>query len=189
MKIYIYIIFVLIGSLFPSFATGFSDATNGVYLAVESWGKQQPSQITNEPFRFNDELVFLAYCNTGKVELQFHPDPAYFVKINMTSRDGKEVSKTFLGRRYGSKFEKLHVLDVPHVGILLAEGSYEQNNGQGMAKSFPSPQELFEMKEPGIYTMEIQMQMFLVHKNTNAWTRELIRFSPIKIHVEKPPEK
>ena len=188
MKIYLSLILTFIGSAYSTFGTGFSESTNGIYIAVESWGKESMRPITNEPFASGDQLFFMGFCNTGRVELQYPPDPAYCIKIRMVSQDGTEIPKTRMGKMFGSEFDELHTLDPAHANTLLAEGSHEQNRDVRRAKPLPSPQQLFEIKKSGIYTMEIQMQMFLVHKNINPWTRELIRFSPIKIKIVKPPE-
>lgn len=170
-------------------ATGFSEKTNGVYLAIESWGKNSRplGRITNEPFLSSNELSFSAFCDSGKVELQYSPDPAQFVKIKMIDENGDEIPKTELGKKFGSKLDdELRPWKGRSVGTLLAWGSYKENRGQGMAKPLPPPEALFEISEPGIYTMEIQFQMFRLIRTPN-WKREPITFSPIKVKIEKPP--
>jgi hypothetical protein len=184
----IVLLLTVISGLHVASATGFSTKTNGVYLAIESWGTQKAplGQITNEPFAASNALTFSVFCETGKVELQYSPDPAYFVRIRMTDKNGREVPKTALGTRFGSKFDdkELRAWKNRSVGILLAWGSYEENHGQGMAKSLPSPEDLFEITEPGVFTMEIEMQMFRVI-TVPKWKREFFRFSPVMIKVEK----
>jgi hypothetical protein len=60
----------------------------------------------------------------------------------------------------------------------------------GGARFLPTPQELFQIEKPGIYKLEIQMQMFCPNsESVNKWHKELFQFSPVKIKVEKPPEK
>lgn len=74
------------------------------------------------------------------------------------------------------------------MGSIVAQGTYDVADGVS-GPLLPAAKDLFQIDKPGIYTLEIQMQMFQIHKNTNQWTRELIRFSPIKIKIEKPPNK
>jgi len=182
-------------------AAELSQPTNGVYLVIGGFHHDLVGIMTNKPMRFDDRLVFLTFCDTGKIELSYPLDPAYGVKINMTDANGKEVSKTGLGKRFGSKFDRLHSVTDTRPYPILAWGAYKDNLGLGGARFFESypvngrvsdltPKDLFEMKEPGVYTLEIQMQMFYFNPHsTNAWQRDLFQFSPIKIKVEKPPEK
>ena len=76
-------------------------------------------------------------------------------------------------------------------GNTTAWGSYKDNLGLGGALFIHAPSELFQMEKPGIYTLEIQMQMFQYVASYDPVERSktLFRFSPVKIKVEKPPEK
>jgi hypothetical protein len=44
---------------------------------------------------------------------------------------------------------------------------------------------MFQIETPGIYTLEIEFQMFLIDKTANPWQRKLIRFAPVRVKVEK----
>jgi hypothetical protein len=171
-----------------AFGTGLSETNNGLFLAVSG----EHSGI-NEPVRFSERLVWLPFCstNTGRnyVELQY-PSAKYGMKIKMVAPDGKEVPKTSLGETFGSKWEKLHDFKDSKLNGVLAYGPYQPDIGAGGGRPLPSPEDLFEMKQPGVYTLEIQMQMFRHTGSTdpNDQHRNLVRFSPIKIKVEKPPD-
>ena len=183
-----------------AFATGLSLQTNGIYLAISGWPPDADGIVTNEPIRFDKLLVFMPFCDTSKVELIYPLDPAYGVKIEMIAPGGKEAPRTTLGKRFGSKFDRLHSITDTRPYPIDAGGSYRDNEGLGGARFFNNypvgtvqpaltPRDLFEMKAPGVYTLEIQMQMFRFDpKSTNAWNEELIRFSPVRIKVEKPPD-
>ncbi len=190
----------VIVSLIISFAAGYlslagimSEPTNGIYLAVvERNFLHGPDPGTNEPFRFDNRLAWAVYCNTGRVGIWFPLDPAYGVKVKMFGPSGKEVKRTSLGRDYGTKWDKLHSNKDTRLQSVQAWGSFEENKGQSSAGgSLPAPQELFKMDEPGTYTMEVEIQLFRhpSTRDTDAWSRNLLRFSPIKIKVEKPPDK
>jgi len=162
-----------------AFGTGFSETNNGIYLAVGG------SVSTNEPIKFDERLAYMPFCATGNIWLS-QAEPVYGTKIKMIAPDGKEVPKTPLGQSYGSKFDQLHSYKDAHLGGIGASGPY-----QGMFSGLLArPNELFIMEKPGIYTLEIQMQMFrhTGSPDTNEWSRNLIRFSPIKIKVGKPLE-
>jgi hypothetical protein len=166
---------------------GVSQTTNGVYLAISGW-RPGHGPITNEPINFDDELSFLAFCDSGEVELAYVPDTRYSMQIHMYDANGLEIPKTRAGSKVGSKFDELKSYKDTHTGVMIAGGSYDNNRGLGGGKALPTPKALFDLKQPGIYSMKIEMQMFVVLKSTNQWSRKLIRFSPITIAVEKPKE-
>lgn len=116
-------------------------------------------------------------------------DPAYGVKIRMLGPSGKEVKKTWEGNQYGAKWDKLHSYKDTKLGSICAWGSFEENQGGANGRRLLPPQRLFSMDQPGIYTMEIQIQLFryAATKDPEEWSRNLLRFSPIRIKVEKPP--
>jgi len=108
----------------------------------------------------------------------------------MVGPDGREVSKTSLGQQYGSKWNNLHTFKDTRVGIIAAEEVYANNPWLGGGKLLATPQELFEIGKPGIYTLELEMQMFrIIRNNTTNWPRERFQFPPVKIKVEKPADK
>ena len=110
--------------------------------------------------------------------------------MRMFGPDGKEVKKTWTGRDFGTKWEKLHSYKDTKLQPIWAWGSFEENKGESSGSNLPPPQELFQMEESGIYTMEIEIQVFryVPTKDTELWFKNLLRFSPIRIKVEKPPD-
>jgi hypothetical protein len=181
---------VCMATVSKSFAVILSETNSGIYIGISG-------TRTNTPLQFNDRLVWRPFCNTGMVSLNY-PDPNYGIKIKMFGPDGNEVTKTKLGESFGLNFDQVHSYkDVIHTGLMgyhsshmggiEAQGRYDERDGPLLSGPLlPAPKELFQIEKPGIYTLEIQMQMFRVIKSTNQWTRELIQFSPIKIRVEKP---
>jgi hypothetical protein len=150
------------------FGVGFSETNNGIYLAIGG------SASTNEPIRFDEKIAYKPFFDTGSIGLS-QAGPAYSTKIKMIAPDGTEVAKTPLGQTYGSKFDQLHSYKDAHLGGIGASGPF-----QGMFSGLLArPNELFIMEKPGVYTLEIQMQMFRYTPSvdTNDWTRNLIKFS------------
>ncbi len=163
-----------------AFATGLSETNQGIYLAVGG------GRSTNEPIRFDEKLGYMPFCNTGDVMLA-EASPVYSTRIKLISPGGREVAKTPLGQSFGSKFDQWHKYNDTRVGERCACGPYK-----GLVSGvLPSPKELFIMEDPGIYTLEVQMQMFRVgaRPDTNAASHNPIRFSPVKIKVEKSEER
>lgn len=176
-----------IACLHEALATGISETNNGFYLVVGA--VRSAAVIAKEPIRFDDRLLWLPFSEKGQVELSYPVEAAYRMRIRMTGTNGIELPKTSLGKKFGTKFDNLHSFTDTRPYPFVIEGSYKDNPDLGGGRFLPSPNELFQIKKEGIYTLEIQMQMFYPNpQSTNAWHRDLVRFSPIKIQVEKPKE-
>jgi hypothetical protein len=161
-------------------------ATNrGVYVAISG-------TKTGEPIRFDSKLVWRPFCTGDPVELNYLA-PSFGIKISMRGPDDREATKTTLGQTFGASFDKVHRFEDTmrgwHTGSITADGSYDFRSGVLSGPVIPPPAALFNMGHPGTYTLVIQMQMFRIVKSTNQWSRELIRFSPIKVKVVKPAEE
>lgn len=169
-------------------AVGISETTNGVYLVVA--GVRNVTPITNEPIRFDDRLLWMTFCDKGKIELSW-PDVAYSVKIKMTDTNGIDVPKTTLGNQFGSKYDRLHKITDSQVSPELAWGSFKDNPVLGGGRFLPKPSELFQIEKSGNYILEIQMQMFryVPSRDVEERSKTLFQFTPVKIRVEKPVEK
>lgn len=181
---------------------GVSSVTNGfrLVIAAKRQGSSASVVITNDIIRFDDDLLWMPFSETNSVELSYPLDLAYLVRIKMTDASGKEVPKTSIGKRCGSKFEQLRAVTDTRVYPSFAEGPYKENPEligvkslrappvNGISKSL-TPKELFRIESPGIYNFEIQMQMFYPNANsTNAWKKDVLRFPPVTIRVERPRE-
>jgi hypothetical protein len=199
MKIHITLAILIYSiSLSETFATGISATTNGVYLVIAG-ERQSPIGVkTNEPVQFDDRLLWMPFRDdTNQIELTYPGNIEYRIKVKMTDLNGNELPKTTLGNKCGSKWDLLHGMYDSLENIrdarpspFIVGGSYKDNLGLGGARFLPKPSELFQIKKSGIYTLEIQMQMFYPNlQSTNLWHKDLFQFSPIKIKVEKPKEK
>jgi hypothetical protein len=189
MKKQIILFLVCLASMSKAQVTSLSETNNGIFIAISGG-----IIGTNGAVPFDKRLVWLPFCatNTGGalIELQY-PNARYGMKIKMTGQDGKEVSKTDLGEIYGLKWDQLHSYKDSRLNGAFASGPYQPELGAEGGQFLPAPDDLFEMDKPGIYTLEIQMQMFRHTGSTDPEDeyRHLIRFSPVKIKVEKPNEK
>ncbi len=178
-------ILIYLTSAMQIFAVEMSEITNGLYLAIGAW-RQAPTSgqlVTNETIRFDDKIAWCVFFKDGKMEINY-PDAIHGVKIKMLDSDGNELAKTELGKSFGSKWEHLHSYKNTKLGSIDAWGEY---NPYQNWRFLSPPQDLFVIKKPGIYTLEIQMQMFR-HSGSgdpDVWFKNLIHFSPVKIKVEK----
>lgn len=174
-------------------AAGISAATDGVYIVVSAIP-------TNGVVWSNSALGFRPFCDIGEADIEFALDPAYSTRINLTDSNGNEVSKTESGSRFGTKFDdyKRYSQGRPYPFDISSE-SFTNNLGMGGARPFSdypvgplvslTPADLFNIKKPGTYTLKIQMQAFLIHRDSNTWNPQFIRFSPIKLKVVKTADK
>jgi len=110
--------------------------------------------------------------------------------MKMFGPDGKETAKTALGQQYGSRFD--HAVDESDKaskgsGSINAQGRYDPEDGDRIPGRFlPSPKDMFQMDQNGLYRLEIEFQLNGPHKDTNQGGLELLRFPPLEIAVEKP---
>jgi hypothetical protein len=172
-------------------AANLSDTNNGVYIAIAGFGGQSGRDYVGaETIRFDDKLLWCPFCTTGAVSLNY-PDRAYGVRVTMHGPDDKEVTKTSLGEGYGAAFDKLRSYeDVARgwsMGSIEASGAYDPRGGGFTGgPPLPAPKDLFQMDKAGVYTLDIQMQLFQIVSGSNGWIRNLLRFQPVRIKVEKP---
>jgi hypothetical protein len=188
MRVWLIACFVIwLTSLFPVAAVELSTTNDGIYVGIAGG-------LTGQyPIPFDTRLVWRPFSDSGALELNY-PKPEFGVKVKMWGPDGRETPKTPLGRKFGSKFDSVQtyadVISGWSMGCIEAQGRYDRRDGPLLSgPMLPAPKDWFEMEQPGTYTLELQMQMFRIIKSTNQWTRKLIRLAPMKIKVEKPPER
>jgi len=71
--------------------------------------------------------------------------------------------------------------------MIEAQGRYGADVGDEFSGQYLfKPQDVFQMDQCGIYTMELEFQISGPHNNTNEPGFEALRFPPMKIKVEKP---
>jgi len=167
-----------------------SETTNGFFLVVagnrEILVPNGPIIITNGPILLDDRLIWRPFSKVGEVRLLYPKDVEYGVKIELTDAEGKEVQKTALGRTFGTKWNAFHHYGDARIYPFLATELLPDLAG---ARLLPKPNEMFNILKPGIYTLELQMQMLYPNpKSTNAFQKDVLQFSPIRIPVVKPQD-
>lgn len=180
------VVLICFGATMNALAVGLSNTNGSIYLAVAAI-TPAGGFVSTEPIPFDAHLIWGAFMDSGKVEVNY-PAPAYGIKVRMIGADGKEVAKTALGRSYGANWDKLHSFKDGRLGSTDAWGPFDLRGGGFSGRPLPAPKELFQMQLPGVYTMEIQMQIFRHTGSTNpaVWYTNLMRFSPVRITVQKP---
>lgn len=184
----------LLSCFVRAFGTELSETNNGFFLAIGG-----ARSGTNELIQYDEELVYLPYYTLYKsktpdpnnlIDLQY-PDVEHGLKLNLLGPDGKELPRTSIGKRIGSMWDKLHDRRNSKMWFDVSAGySYDPSVGADGGRLIYPMNMFFKMKDPGIYTLEIQMLMlrYTPSLDPDEQYRNLIRFSPIKIKVVKPPE-
>ena len=194
MKIF-YITLLALASFEAAFqkadAVEITPITNGVFLLFAA-DRPNCFIVTNEPIQYDDRIVWDIYCPTGVARL-FLPFPDG-IRIAMYDTNHVEVPKTLLGEDYGKRFS--HTLRRSDYGgkgiaIFTIPTNSIKTIGWYAGRIFYRPLDLFQITKPGIYTMEIQMEMFYQGPKTKDpyYPEDFFRFAPVKIKVEKLPDE
>ena len=171
-----------------AFGSILSTTNNGIYIAVYGIG-QRVGIESHDPFQYDDTLIWQPFSNVGARRIPIG-NPKYSFRLTMLSPNGEETSRTQLGTQYGSRFDQMAIdpsdrsgrgMGSMEVGIIYYPG-IDDFSGQ----TFPSPKDLFEMDQVGMYTMELEFQVFGPHKDAKQPGLEILRFPPMRIKLEKP---
>ena len=181
-------------------------ATNqGIYLSVIG-------TKSNGLAGFDDGLQWRVFCENQHCML-YGPDPAHGFKLNLHGPDGKEVPKTDFGQTIGINFDAVKTGGKLISGYANTDASFLVNADAvaapgklppGMvltdlnfmsgvsdivpARPLPLIKDCFAMDQPGIYTLELQIQLLRVSYETPVapGPQELLRFPPITIKMNRP---
>jgi hypothetical protein len=134
----------------------------------------------------SDERMLYTFRSTNQSMLLI-PKPEYFCEARLFSSNGTQVPKSRLGESLGKDFFRLNdysrdsiqraSFDPRGLERLRVNGT----NGAG-GNIWYRPNELFQIKLPGLYTLELRLQVFGKEASTNKYTR--YRFPLVKIPVE-----
>jgi hypothetical protein len=109
----------------------------------------------------------------------------YLCRVRLLGEDGKEVVRTPLGKTYGARFDDLTTS--PRLRLISLDALPESEKGQlALISSLAvhSPNELFRITEPGLYTLEMQFQ-FLVPTNPATPGFALVRTPVARMKVRQ----
>jgi len=96
-------------------------------------------------------------------QVRFTVEKEYLCRVRLLGEDGMEVPKTPLGKTYGAGFNGLTAST--RLRLTSREASPESEIGNfHPGLSLNTPNELFQITKPGLYTLEMQFQ-FLVPTN------------------------
>lgn len=190
--------FVMASVVWCSGALFFSRATNGVYVGVcgqSTVSVKDTAWVSNSlPIACSDKLLIGIFCSTGAVRVLYPLDCDYFVKFGMRDAAGLSVTKTAVGDRWGSQFDRFPAKpgrsNRNRMAGLEVAGSHETDNpALSFGPVLPSPQDLFQMKRGGIYDLTLAVHLMKRRMLTNGWTWDPIMIPPFTVKVEKPPER
>jgi hypothetical protein len=169
----------------------------GIYIGVFS------SNVTTNNTPPDNKLNFCIWqTTTNNQEIVYMPTaPEYVYQLELLDTNGIALPKTELCKNIGVKYWDFAPSFAKDSGFKLAEEHIV--NGQGIGarylffphrsgyfngEPFYSPNDLFEIKNPGNYTLRIRFQ-FIVASETNVYkTAHIVRFPPLIYPLVKSPE-
>jgi hypothetical protein len=154
-----------------------SDARDGISASIE-WA----SHGTNLPANQVYAIVFRNAETNRYPESLLCPIDESFAEIRLADKDGRQVAKTPLGMRFGSRFAQIS--ERPRDGEVRtnSHGIGQLYNSQGGGVSMPPLTEIFALRKSGKYWLTIRPQVYKQGTNAANPTR-LLRFEPIRVSV------
>lgn len=110
-------------------------------------------------------------------------------KLKLHGPDGKEVPKTALGQTIGVNFDAVRTFGRLPPGIKLTYLDIMPGMPFHVPEQpFPVLKDCFAMEKPGVYTLELQMQLFRIIDKPpyGPEPEELLRFPPMILKVNRP---
>jgi hypothetical protein len=110
-------------------------------------------------------------------------------KLKLHAPDGKEVPKTALGQTIGVNFDAVRTFGKLPPGTKLTYLDIMSGMPFHVPEQpFPVLKDCFAMDRPGIYTLELQMQLFRIIDKPpyGPEPEELLRFPPMILKVNRP---
>jgi hypothetical protein len=144
-----------------------SSPTNGVYVGITTLSPSIAFKVaayTNStPFNCEDSLKLLLFSAQGSCHIAYPQKNAHFMRFEMINAKGKKVPKTVIGKAWGSSFGKVskrmgREFSIAEYAVpLFVERSHKNLESIACGPSLPSPLELFDLKEDGLYFLNIEV--------------------------------
>jgi hypothetical protein len=174
-----------------AFPITLTTTNDGICVAVAAWRTEASATtgfIANDPILFTDHLLCAPFSNIGAVRVDF-PNRTFGLRIRMLGPSGEEIPKTSLGKQVGINFD--NILTHPEgrskkMYTIEASGKYDPRCDSLPGPILPSPKDWFQMEQPGIYLLLLEVQVFRPPRGSDETRDQLIRFPQIKLKVEMP---
>jgi hypothetical protein len=170
-------------------------AMDGFYISVFS------SNFTTNNTAVNDKLNFCIWRTiTNNQAIVYMPTALEYVyQLDLLDTNGVALPKTELGKRIGVKFWDLEPSFANNTGFKLSR-EHTTESGTGIGAQwlfFPtksgfggqpiySPNDLFEIKQPGNYTLRIRFQIIVASSMADVYkTAHIVRFPPLDYPLVK----
>ena len=166
---------------------------DGLYIGVFS------SNFTTNGTSTDNKLNFCIWRITTNNQTTVYVPTAleYIYQLELLDTNGVTLPKTELGKKIGVKFWDLEpsfandkgfklaierAMDEPSIGARNLFFPFKPGYG---GQPFYSPNDLFEIKQPGNYMLRIRFQ-FIVASDTNVYkTAHIVRFPPLNYPLIK----
>ena len=170
-----------------SSALTLSSTNDGICVAVGAW-RAGMGFFGGDIIQYDDKLLCEFISTLGDFRLDC-PNAAFAWRIRMFGPDGTEIAKTEAGQQIGVKFND--ILSHPDGRSKGEQGYptvpyYDRRDEMFGGPLLPAPQDWFQMERPGIYILELEMQVLRRPRNTNETLMQIVRIPQVRIKVEKP---
>jgi len=139
----------------------------------------------NRP-ELGDSITFKLVSTSRPPFRVYLPKPSSLCRIQLLNEQSEEISKTFLGRKYGTSFDGAKD---PWKETEKDKGGsarhYTVGALGGVRESFPACEALFKVSRPGEYRMRLQVQVFEQVIQQGRVQLRPLRFPMVEIPLTK----
>jgi hypothetical protein len=167
---------------------------DGFYIGVVGSGFTTNNTTTDNKLNFG---IWRTTTN-NQATVYIPTAPEYIFRIELLDTNGIALPKTELGKRVGTKFFDLDTSFDSNKGFKLRiERAMDEPDWGGQYLFFPfrpgyggqpfySPNDLFEIKNPSNYKLQIRFQIIVRTGMASDKTAHIVRFPPLDYPLVKP---
>lgn len=149
------------------------------------------SEKGGPPARVDSPIVYAILTDSEEASVVYFPrNVEYFCDAKLYTTNRVPLAKTQVGRKWGSSFDKVSRIYVDRknriVEAMALNGGWWIGKTTSINEPLFRPDELFEIKEPGLYHLRLRFQVFQRAKNGSTSSLSLIRFPDLECDVIKP---
>lgn len=138
-----------------------------------------------------DTIDYCFLTVTNPKAIIFLPRESYFCFAELFDQKGQPIPKQGLGNGLGRDFWKLKAFSWDSVGK-QAKGTRNERVDRMFVSSkgcegryLFKPEDVFRIKEPGLYKLRLQFQVFKQIDAKGKQEMQIVRFEPVEVMIQK----
>jgi hypothetical protein len=177
---------LILAALLAFSPAGLAGTTNSAIvrgIRAEVFLDKEESISSDQP------IVYWLVCTNAAGATVFYPRPDYLARVSLSKDKGQVLSATPLGQQLGSKFTELTNYSFEKIEKRIGGSSAgapkigRLRTNAGASERLPAPEKLFELSDPGRYTLKLELQVFEQVKSGTNYDYELVKFPPMNLAV------